>query len=1012
MSFKHFKSHLLILAALGLLLSGAFPCFGQKKSRIVSDFQPALDSLTVLMRQRTGVDQQMKVKQIMKRGSALDFYFDASLSDVPVRAEDVGWLRGTLQDLMPEGYRGQKVGEIYSGKEKMADLAVSPLGFDGRPVPTKYRVKDPRGKAVVTSLDRPAFPEGLSGRHIALWPSHGLYFDRKSGNWKWQRPVLFQTVEDLLSTSFVLPYLVPMLENAGACVMLPRERDVSPVELIVDNDGGGSSRVCGTYAETGSWSNAGTGFADPSEVYSGEDNPFTMGTARSTTDRKAWAVWTPEVPRRGHYAVYVSYKTVPGSTTAARYTVRHLGGTSTFSVNQTMGGGTWIYLGTFEFDEGTAGRVELDSGGGSGGVLTADAVKIGGGMGNIACRGMNETDDQAETSGMPRYAEGSRYWLQWAGMDPKIYNQFEEKDDYKDDYCSRGDWVDYMSGGSRVNPKVPGKGIPFDVSLAFHTDAGVTPNDTVVGSLVIYTRMNEWRSTLPDGEDRRTSRVLADLVQSQTVNDLRSCFDPAWQRRQIWNRAYRETRTPSTPAIITESLSHQNFADIRFAQDPTFKFALSRAVYKGILKYLSARYGCSYVVQPLPVHSFAAVPIGPDSVRLSWLPTADTLEETAVATGYMLYTRLGDGAFDTGRRISAETSPDGRLYTDVQVTPGTVCSFKVTALNGGGESFPSEVLAVGVPQGSSFAGKWVAVVNDFTRVSPPVWYDSPEYAGFNNLIDSGVPYIRDIAYTGEFYNNDRSAEWVSDENSGFGASYSDHCGCPVAGNTFDFTYTHGMAILSAGLPFCSMSADAFASAGGGTLRAAAVDVICGKQVTTLCGGVSGARMYSVFPAEFRSALSSFASSGGHILISGSHIGTDVWDRIYPLQKDPVERDAAVRFVESVLGFRWSANNACRSGVVRSVGHASAGLSDCPAEMRFNTELCETIYKVEAPDALIPAGSSGTTVFRYSDSHNSAAVSYSSGDGHRAVSFGFPLETLTSEGALNSVMASVLHFFGL
>ena len=67
-------------------------------------------------------------------------------------------------------------------------------------------------------------PDGMQGRTLAIWPSHGKYYDN---GWKWQRPRLFGTVEDLLSRSFVDPYLVPMLENAGAYVMLPRERDFS-----------------------------------------------------------------------------------------------------------------------------------------------------------------------------------------------------------------------------------------------------------------------------------------------------------------------------------------------------------------------------------------------------------------------------------------------------------------------------------------------------------------------------------------------------------------------------------------------------------------------------------------------------------------------------------------------------------------------------------------------------------------------------------------------------------------
>ena len=47
---------------------------------------------------------------------------------------------------------------------------------------------------------------------------------------------LFQTVEDIGPTAFTIPYLIPMLENAGANVFVPRERDVQTNEVIVDND--------------------------------------------------------------------------------------------------------------------------------------------------------------------------------------------------------------------------------------------------------------------------------------------------------------------------------------------------------------------------------------------------------------------------------------------------------------------------------------------------------------------------------------------------------------------------------------------------------------------------------------------------------------------------------------------------------------------------------------------------------------------------------------------------------
>ena len=70
-------------------------------------------------------------------------------------------------------------------------------------------------------------------------------------------------------------------------------------------------------------------------------------------------------------------------------------------------------------------------------------------------------------SGMPRFLEASRYWLQYAGMpDTLVYTPSNYRNDYNDDYQSRGFWVNYL------NEEL---GLPVDLSLAFHSDAGITP---------------------------------------------------------------------------------------------------------------------------------------------------------------------------------------------------------------------------------------------------------------------------------------------------------------------------------------------------------------------------------------------------------------------------------------------------------------------------------------------------------------------------------------------------------
>ena len=58
----------------------------------------------------------------------------------------------------------------------------------------------------------------------------------KNKHGKWQRPAMFGTTEDLFTQTIVVPYLIPMLEKAGANVFTPRERDWQTNEIIIDND--------------------------------------------------------------------------------------------------------------------------------------------------------------------------------------------------------------------------------------------------------------------------------------------------------------------------------------------------------------------------------------------------------------------------------------------------------------------------------------------------------------------------------------------------------------------------------------------------------------------------------------------------------------------------------------------------------------------------------------------------------------------------------------------------------
>ena len=974
-----------------LLLSGL-----SLPAQNVREFKAATDTLRSRLYRRTTVDVALKLNRITKRGTTLDFIFSKELGDYPWRTNDKEWFEEQLRALMPAAYRSLRVGYILAEKDTLDNLLMPALTSTGKPTSTRFRRNDPRSRTIPLVRTDERWDKGLSGRHIALWQSHGRYYESKTERWEWQRAATHRTVEDLYTQSYVLPFLIPMLENAGAVVMTPRERDIQPWEIICDNDPTftgrrtGKTRLAGRYKETGNWTETAPGFADSKAVWREYENPFTEGTARmcetstgDSPDQKATANWYPNFPERGEYAVYVSYRSFANSTTDAVYTVHHLGGESVFHVNQQMGGGTWVYLGTFPFEKGMDGYVRMTSQSTSAGVICADAVKFGGGMGKVERGG--------ELSGLPAYLEGALYNMQWYGIDTHLFDDWE--DDYTKDYAGRGKWATEMTGGSRVNPNASGRKIPFDLTLAFHSDAGTTPNDTIIGTLGIYSRVCDNKDVLPNGESRMNGRLLTDFVQTQVVNDIRKNFNANWTRRGLWDRSYSESRTTSVPAMLLELLSHQNFADMKYGLDPSFRFSVSRSVYKGILKYLSARFGCAYEVQPLPVKAFAAE-IKDGKAVLSWEDTKDPDEPTANPKGYILFTREDDGVFDNGVKLEDVAQDGNRLSVTVPIRKGRLYSFRIVAYNDGGKSFPSETLAVGTPGGES---KKVLIVNNFTRISAPAWFDTPSYGGFMDNIDSGVPYVRDILFAGEVNQFDRSKKWTDDDNPGFGGSFTNRAGRVVAGNTFDYPALHGRILLSNGYSVSSASSDYLQATD--PAEYAAIDLICGKQVTTKVGRGAVPDRYTVFPVAMQEVLRKYAAGGGSILVAGSYIGTDAWDQVYPGTYPVKDADKTRAFIQEVLGYKWVTNFGDVSGVIVPKPGTAIQLSD---PLKYNRLFDEKFYRVENPDGIEPAGEKAQTFLRYAGTDIPAATLFDDGK-HRTIACGFPLEALTTEGGLEEML---------
>ena len=738
-----------------------------------------------------------------------------------------------------------------------------------------------------------------------------------------------------------------------------------------------------------------------------------MVKATKNKKKLSTASWNVIMPEAGTYAVYISYKSLPNSATDVAYRINALDGEHNFVVNQQMGGGTWIYLGHFPLLKGmNRNVVEVlnYSEKGKDAVVTADAVKVGGGMGNIArkvqalAENVKSSEQKAEkpldlpdidyrnqNSDHPRYTEGARYFLQWAGVPDSIYSPSQGVNDYTDDYRCRGTWVNYLAGGSEVYPQYGGLKIPVDLSFAFHSDAGTTMNDDIIGTLGIYCT-NKF-GNYANGTPRITSRTYTDMVMTNIVNDVRRQYEPLWTRRGMWDKSYFEARVPEVPAMLLELLSHQNFADMKYGLDPNFRFTVSRAIYKGMLEFIAKRDGRDYVVQPLPVSNFAITQVGDNKFSLTWKATTDTLCDKAEATSFVVWERVGKGAF---KMLDVVKEPQ----MEVTITDNEIHSYKIEAMNAGGRSFPSEVLACGVAEGSKGT---VMVVNGFTRVSAPDWFDAGEMAGFYDEKDHGVPYMNDICFIGSQFEFRRNIPWMDDDAAGFGASRSNYETAVIAGNTFDYPAVHGEAIMKAGYSCVSASVATVSDGEVELAKYPIVDLILGKQKEYNMVRGAYPNRYKAFPVELQTAITEYCNGGGNIFVTGAFVATDIWDN------KNLKDEQGKKFAKEVLGYQWRVGQASSTGVVYSVPSVVRTLDMPGAEWKFSNELNEKCYCVESPDAIFPADpATGSTIMRYRENNIPAGVA-SRKPGYRTCVLGFPFETIEDTAGRELLMGKVLEF---
>jgi hypothetical protein len=613
----------------------------------------------------------------------------------------------------------------YIFQEEQPDVPPTPVPADP---PDSESGKQPEKDSM------PVFPHTqtggfLSGKTVFINQGHGWFDDIVATNrWRVQRGIVsdYGILEDFSNGETINLFTIPYLRRAGANVFPVREPDMQTNMVIVDNDDGTSNPGNGTYEEEGTWINSSLrGFKQKSTAsWVGWANPFADDPANdhenrlaevSPTGVTARAVWAPTIPESGYYNVYVSWSRFTSRATDAQYLVHHAGGTSEFRVNQQEFGFTWYLLGRFYFEQGynkDSASVELTNFA-SDGYVSADAVRFGGGMGDVARRTHG-------VSGRPRWEEDAVYYQQFSGAfrvsEGSGYDYFlsEASSDESNGWGDRPQaarWINQYCGDSAY--------------MAHHTNAG--------GGTGTRTYMNSNAST--------ASYNLRDAIHDKLVSDIRALYDSGWvDYKNSGNYGENnQSNLGPVPGFLMETLFHDHAGDTTKYRDPKFRMILGRSFYHGFATFFANQDGVQVRLLPEPPTHLTVKNIGAGSIQVSWQapPSGGGLGDPA--TGYRVYLSENGRGFDGG---SATINPS--LVINGLET-GKAYFVQVTATNPGGESFPTETLSVGVGDGPPIL--LVNGYNRFDRFLPPrevvrnagevVWMDPRKYNTFNYSIQHG-----------------------------------------------------------------------------------------------------------------------------------------------------------------------------------------------------------------------------------------------------------------------------------
>jgi hypothetical protein len=719
-------------------------------------------------------------------------------------------------------------------------------------------------------------PSGaLSGVTVFVSGGHGW----TAGNSAWflQRPVALSMCEDYGNID-QMNYFVAYAWNAGATVVPFRPVGWQPIEVVLDNDDPG-------VTFTGAWSN---GVSSKYYENGATNSGIVYRTTSSAPTETATARYAATIPETGYYPVYCF--TIAGANrTRQTYRVAHAGGLTETTLDHRLVGNGWVWLGTYYFDAGGPAYVEITNQSPESGAIIADAIRWGGGQGDVARPG------PGAASGYPRDEEGQRYWAHSelgnnaAGFDSTIWD-LAGSDDQSDNVGAAGRFAREMN-------QEPAGGVQVDrwrrVHLEFHTNAF---DGNARGQLCLITDLGATTY------QTQLATILSNEVDAD-MTLLNGQFEHNWIDRgaATLTGSYGAIATSANgnefDATICELAFHDNQTDAELLRDPRVRSAMARACVHGLIRFLNTLPGSQVPLAfaPATPEDVAAVDAGGGDVLLTWQPPLSNGALGDPATGYVIYQSADGYAFGAPLVLGDVTS-----VTIGGVQPGETRYFRIAATNAGGESQPSEVLAVRRPTSGAIGD--VLLVNAFDRLDrrttpTQTFAQPPNYAGLTI----------------------QRQRWRE-------------------ANAFDYVIEHGAALAAFDAGFSSCANEAVANQRVALTDYDAVVWIAGNEST----------FDRVFSTTEQTRVNAYLATGNGLFVSGADVG-------YTL----INQGQGSSFAQNTLHINFVNDNAGTFNVSGAAGSILADVGGFDFDPASGAA-----YRVLAPDVLGANGANARACLNY------------------------------------------------